>query len=490
MENSSNGAVSNFINNKVLPPIMKFVNTKPVKALQDGMVYALPFIIIGSVFLILSNIPIPAVAAVIKASGWAAFFNQAYTVTFGVLSLWAAVGIAYVYVRNEGYEPLPAGLTSMAVFLLLQTLNIANPLVAAMGKAGTGITNAAGNVVMSGSAVSQNIDKLPKVLQNFVQAPVTGVVNITWLGGQGMIAAIIVGILVGWAYSAMIRKGWKITLPEQVPTSVANQFTAMIPAGVILIVAMLIFAAFSAFGNTDMLQFIYKVLQTPLQGLSDSLGGALVIAFLVPFFWFFGVHGGLIMGAITSGLLIPNTFDNASLYKAGKLTVAQGAHIVTNEFYNNFINLTGSGITIGLVIFTLFAAKSVQFKTIGKVEFVPALFNINEPFLFGLPIVMNPFLAIPFFLTPVIVALSTYLVIYFGIVPPLNGFAAPWTTPAIISGFLIGGWKMAIWQTITLVMSTAIYFPFAKKYDAILTKEEGEKAAAEAAAGNAEIEKM
>ena len=468
MENSSNGAVSNFINNKVLPPIMKFVNTKPVKALQDGMVYALPFIIIGSVFLILSNIP----------------------VTFGVLSLWAAVGIAYVYVRNEGYEPLPAGLTSMAVFLLLQTLNIANPLVAAMGKAGTGITNAAGNVVMSGSAVSQNIDKLPKVLQNFVQAPVTGVVNITWLGGQGMIAAIIVGILVGWAYSAMIRKGWKITLPEQVPASVANQFTAMIPAGVILIVAMLIFAAFSAFGNTDMLQFIYKVLQTPLQGLSDSLGGALVIAFLVPFFWFFGVHGGLIMGAITSGLLIPNTFDNASLYKAGKLTVAQGAHIVTNEFYNNFINLTGSGITIGLVIFTLFAAKSVQFKTIGKVEFIPALFNINEPFLFGLPIVMNPFLAIPFFLTPVIVALSTYLVIYFGIVPPLNGFAAPWTTPAIISGFLIGGWKMAIWQTITLVMSTAIYFPFAKKYDAILTKEEGEKAAAEAAAGNAEIEKM
>lgn len=490
MENSSNGAVSNFINNKVLPPIMKFVNTKPVKALQDGMVYALPFIIIGSVFLILSNIPIPAVAAVVKASGWAAFFNQAYTVTFGVLSLWAAVGIAYVYVRNEGYEPLPAGLTSMAVFLLLQTLNIANPLVAAMGKAGTGITNAAGNVVMSGSAVSQNIDKLPKVLQDFVQAPVTGVINITWLGGQGMIAAIIVGILVGWAYSVMIRKGWKITLPEQVPASVANQFTAMIPAGVILIVAMLIFAAFSALGNTDMLQFIYKVLQTPLQGLSDSLGGALVIAFLVPFFWFFGVHGGLIMGAITSGLLIPNTFDNASLYKAGKLTVAQGAHIVTNEFYNNFINLTGSGITIGLVIFTLFAAKSVQFKTIGKVEFVPALFNINEPFLFGLPIVMNPFLAIPFFLTPVIVALSTYLVIYFGIVPPLNGFAAPWTTPAIISGFLIGGWKMAIWQTITLVMSTAIYFPFAKKYDAILTKQEGEKAAAEAAAGNAEIEKM
>ncbi|MFT9268635.1 MAG: PTS transporter subunit EIIC, partial [Liquorilactobacillus nagelii] len=118
-------------------------------------------------------------------------------------------------------------------------------------------------------------------------------------------------------------------------------------------------------------------------------------------------------------------------------------------------------------------------KSLGKIELVPALFNINEPFLFGLPLVMNPFLAIPFFLTPVIVALTTYLVIYFGIVPPLNGVAAPWTTPPIISGFLIGGWKMAIWQAIVLVMSTAIYFPFAKKYDNYLLAQEQAKVAKE-----------
>lgn len=294
-----------------------------------------------------------------------------------------------------------------------------------------------------------------------------------------MIAAIIIGILVGWSYTKMLKAGWKITLPEQVPANVANQFTAMIPAGVILTVSMLLYAFFKMVMSTDLLQLIYKLLQTPLQGLSDSLGGALIIAFLVPFFWFFGVHGGLIMGAITSGLLIPNTFDNASLYHAGKLSLANGAHIVTNEFYNNFINLTGSGITIGLVIFTLYAARSAQMKSLGKIELVPALFNINEPFLFGLPLVMNPFLAIPFFLTPVIVALTTYLVIYFGIVPPLNGVAAPWTTPPIISGFLIGGWKMAIWQAIVLVMSTAIYFPFAKKYDNYLLAQEQAKVAKE-----------
>lgn len=479
MKNQVNGKTSSFITNKLLPVIMKFVNTKGVKALQDGMVYALPFIIIGSILLILSNVPVPAIATALKNSGWSAFFTQAYTTTFGILSIWAAVGIAYVYVRNEGYEALPAALTSLSAFLMLQMLQVTAPLAGVMGKNGSGIANSAGNVVLSGNEISNHIDKLPRALQSFLESPVTGVINISWLSGQGMVAAIIVGIVVGWAYTKMIKSGWKITLPEQVPSSVANQFTAMIPSGVILISTMLVFALIKTTLNTDMLNVIYNSLAAPMQGLSDSLVGAILIAFLVSFFWFFGVHGGLIMGGIAGAFLIPNTASNAALYQAGKLSLNNGAHIVTNEFYNNFINLTGSGITIGLVIFTLVAAKSVQFKTIGKIELVPALFNINEPFLFGLPLVMNPFLAIPFFLVPVIVAISTYGVIYFGIVPPLNGVAAPWTTPAVISGFLIGGWKMALWQAVTLLISVAGYYPFAKKYDQYLYEEEQEKARSE-----------
>ncbi|MFT8446631.1 MAG: PTS transporter subunit EIIC, partial [Liquorilactobacillus nagelii] len=261
-----------FVNQKVLPPIMKFVNTKPITALKDGMVYALPFIIIGSIFLILSNIPITSVANALKASGWSAVFSQAYTASFGLISVWASIGIAYVYVRNEGYEPLPAGLTSLSAFLILQFLQVDNPLIATMGKSGSGIANAAGSTVMSGSQVAQHIDKLPHALQTFLSAPVTNTINITWLGGQGMIAAIIIGILVGWSYTKMLKAGWKITLPEQVPANVANQFTAMIPAGVILTVSMLLYAFFKMIMSTDLLQLIYKLLQTPLQGLSDSLG--------------------------------------------------------------------------------------------------------------------------------------------------------------------------------------------------------------------------
>lgn len=336
----------------------------------------------------------------------------------------------------------------------------------------SGITNAAGVVTTKASVVASEIHHLPHAIQAYINSPVTNVLNLTFQGGQGMIAALIIGLLVGWSYTYMIKHNWKITLPEQVPAGVSRQFTAMIPAGVILTVTMLIFAAFRAFMHTDMLSWIYKILQIPLEGMSDSFWGAILIAFAVTFFWFFGVHGGLIVGGIAGIFLLPNTTANAALYAAHKLSLANGAHIVTNEFYNNIINLTGSGITIGLLIFTLVAAKSTQMKSIGKLEAVPAIFNINEPFLFGMPMVMNPWLALPFFFVPVVVDALTYGAVYFGILPPLNGVAAPWTTPIIISGFFIGGWKWAVWQGVVLIISTLMYWPFARRYDKYLLNEE------------------
>ncbi len=466
------------MNNKVLTPIMKFVNTKAMTALKNGMLYAMPFIIVGSIFLILANIPITSVANWLSENGWSAVFNQAFSVSFGIMAIWAVVGIAYCYVKEEGYADvsLSAGLTALAAFLIVQTLSVVSPITTALG-AGKG---ASGIGSLTGNQVNTAFDKLPEAMQVFLNNPVTGVINLSWQGGQGMIAAILIGCLTGWAYSAMIRAGWKITLPEQVPSNVANQFTSMIPTGVILIGATAIYALFNKVGHTDLLSEIYRVLQQPLQHLGDSFWGITIIALLIPFFWFFGVHGGIIMGAISSAFLIPNTFENAQLYADGKLSLANGAHIVTNEFYNNIIQMSGSGVTFGLIIFTLFIAKSQQMRSIGKIELVPGLFNINEPFLFGLPLVLNPVMAVPFFLTPAIVGATAYAAIAWHIVPPMNGVAAPWTTPPIISGFLIGGWQYALLQMVGLLESVIIYLPFARRYDKILLNQEQEMAAEEA----------
>jgi PTS system cellobiose-specific IIC component len=210
----------------------------------------------------------------------------------------------------------------------------------------------------------------------------------------------------------------------------------------------------------------------------------LVIALIIPFMWFFGVHGAIIIGGIMGPLLQANALDNARILKAGKaLTVANGGHIVTQSLLDQFGTVTGSGMTIGLVIFMVVFAKSAQMKSLGALEVAPAIFNINEPILFGLPIVMNPLMFIPFAITPAISMGLTYWAIKLGIIPLFTGFMPPWTTPPIISGFLVGAsWKTAAWQALMLVMTFFIYLPFARRMDKQMYAEEQANLAAEEAA--------
>ncbi|MCT0955117.1 PTS sugar transporter subunit IIC [Weissella cibaria] len=434
--------MNNFINEKLLPPVMKFVNTKAVTAIKNGMLYPIPFIVIGAVFLILGQFPIQAVQDYLNEIGLGPIFMQANNASFGIMALFAVFGIAYSWVRDEGHDAVPAGMLAIVVDIILQPDTV---------KSVTSIAN-------------------PERVSTAWQ--VSGVIDKAWLGGKGMIVAIIVGLLVGWSYSWFMKKGFTIKLPEQVPANVAASFTALIPGAAIVTVATAIYGIFKLGFNTTMVEWIYATIQTPLQHATDGPLGVVVVAFLPVFLWFFGVHGATIVGGIMTPLLLANNADNLALYKAGKLTLDNGAHIVTQAFMDQFITVTGSGMTIGLVIFMLVRAKSVQMKTLGKLEIVPALFNINEPILFGLPLVLNPLLAIPFILTPLVSGFATYTVIAMGIIPPFNGMYVPWTTPAIVSGLIVGGWQGALWQAVMLVMTGFMYYPFARKYDKVLLAEE------------------
>jgi len=434
--------MNNFINEKLLPPVMKFVNTKAVTAIKNGMLYPIPFIVIGAVFLILGQFPIQGVQDYLNEIGLGPIFMQANNASFGIMALFAVFGIAYSWVRDEGHDAVPAGMLAIVVDIILQPDTV---------KSVTSIAN-------------------PERVSTAWQ--VSGVIDKAWLGGKGMIVAIIVGLLVGWSYSWFMKKGFTIKLPEQVPANVAASFTALIPGAAIVTVATAIYGIFKLGFNTTMVEWIYATIQTPLQHATDGPLGVVVVAFLPVFLWFFGVHGATIVGGIMTPLLLANNADNLALYKAGKLTLDNGAHIVTQAFMDQFITVTGSGMTIGLVIFMLVRAKSVQMKTLGKLEIVPALFNINEPILFGLPLVLNPLLAIPFILTPLVSGFATYAVIAMGIIPPFNGMYVPWTTPAIVSGLIVGGWQGALRQAVMLVMTGFMYYPFARKYDKVLLAEE------------------
>ena len=438
--------MKNFVNKYILPPVMKFVNTKAIQALRDGMLLSLPFIMVGSVFLLLASFPVPAVADWMNRTGLTHFWNQAYGASFGIVAIFAVVGIAYTWSKNEHVDPLPAGMTAFVGFLII--MNPTTP-------------------VMDGSKTVISAAKAPTLL--------TGFIDRTWLGGQGMIAAIIIGMITGWIYSWFIKKKITIKLPDQVPPAVAGSFVALILAAVLTCLWLAVYAGFDKLAGTTMTEWIYHTIQTPLQGLSDSFGGILVMTILVPFFWFFGVHGSTLVGGIVGPILSANALQNAEIFKKyGYVDAAHGGHIVIQGLFDQFSTVTGAGMTLGLVVFMTFFAKSQQMKGIGKLALIPGIFNINEPVLFGVPLVLNPVLALPFFLMPPLSAGSTYLLIKAGILPYLNGVQVPWTTPPVISGFLIGGWKVAVWQAIILIISFFIYLPFARKYDTVLYMQEQE----------------
>ncbi|MGC6768683.1 PTS sugar transporter subunit IIC [Enterococcus sp. LJL128] len=421
--------MNEFINEKLLPPVLKFVNTKPITALRNGMLYTMPFTIVGSIFLLLANIPYTPLADWVTESGLAVYFNQAFGASFAIMAVFAVIGIAYSYVKAEGFEGLPAGMIGLVIFILFMAGEVTD--------------------AESGVTIGNIIDK-------------------TWTGGQGMITSILVGLVVGWVYSWFLRHDIRIKLPEAVPENVANSFTALIPAAVLITGAMFIYIFFDKVFNTTFFDFIYDILQSPLQGVTDTLGGALIIGFLVPFFWFFGVHGSTIVGGIMEPILQANSLENTEILNAGKaLTIENGGHIVTKQFMDQFQTVTGAGMTIGLVVFMVFFAKSAQFKQLGRLSLAPAIFGINEPITFATPIVMNPIMMVPFILTPVVSSVITYFALYTGLIPLFTAVQVPWTTPAVLSGLLVGGWKTALLQAFVLVLGFFIYLPFARKMDAI-----------------------
>ena len=294
-----------------------------------------------------------------------------------------------------------------------------------------------------------------------------------WFGGQGIIGAIIIGLVVGSIYTFFIKRKIVIKMPEQVPQAIAKQFEAMIPAFVIFLLSMIVYILAKSLTNGGtFIEMIYSAIQVPLQGLTGSLYGAIGIAFFISFLWWFGVHGQSVVNGVVTALLLSNLDANKAMLASGNLSLENGAHIVTQQFLDSFLILSGSGITFGLVVAMLFAAKSKQYQALGKVAAFPAIFNVNEPVVFGFPIVMNPVMFVPFILVPVLAAVIVYGAIATGFMQPFSGVTLPWSTPAIISGFMVGGWQGVITQLVILAMSTLVYFPFFKVQDRLAYQNE------------------
>ena len=246
-------------------------------------------------------------------------------------------------------------------------------------------------------------------------------------------------------------------MPESVPDVVSKSFSALIPGVVILILFAGTLKLIEVSGLGSLNNILSVIIGTPLGYIASTLPGTFVAVLLNSIFWFCGVNGGQVVGSVMNPLWIQYADDNRIAQAAGEVL----PHIVTAPFMDLFVYIGGGGATIGLALCLLFFSKSKEYKTLGKVSGIPALFNINTAILFTFPTVLNPIMLIPFVFTPIVNAIITYFSMAMGLVPYTTGVTLPWTTPPIIGGFLAtGSWQGAVLQVILVLISFMIYFPF------------------------------
>ena len=293
-------------------------------------------------------------------------------------------------------------------------------------------------------AGSFKCDQIPagliSVFAFFITTPLTkdSGLMMEFMGAKGLFGAMIAALIATRIYCAFMNVDkLKIKMPDGVPPMIANTFTALIPAilvGLIFIAVATIFS-FTPYGSFT--QLVYTVIVTPLNSLGGSVWSLVVLILVQMLLWFFGIHGSNVISGVITAVYLPMAFSG----------------------------IGGAGGTLSLCIVILLFAKSKQNKTMGKLGIIPGLFTINEPVVFGYPLIMNPLMAIPFILTPIVQTLVAYFSMYIGLVPRFTGVQVPWCMPIILKPLLAGGWQAAILQVVCIFIGCLIWYPFFKVSD-------------------------
>jgi phosphotransferase system, cellobiose specific, IIC component len=403
----------------------KIANQRHLLALRDGIILSMPLLIAGSIFLILAAFPVPAYSNFmlhIFGKGWDTKMLYPVYASFSIMGLIAAFGIAYHLAKSYHVDALSAGIISVSAFVL-----------------------------------TIPVDKI-------------GNINMNLLGSQGLFTAIILAIVSTEIYRVFIQKNIVIKMPDSVPQAVSKSFSALIPGFVVILLIWVIRLLIELTPMGSIPNIVTSFVSKPLGVLGTSFAGSFTILFIELFLWIFGIHGAGIVNGIMAPIWLGAMDQNRIAFMAHQPL----PNIITQQFFDNFIAMGGSGTTIGLALMLVFMSKSRQMKTLGKLAIVPSLFNINEPILFGLPIVLNPIMVIPFLISPLVVFTTTYVSMKLGWVAWAAGVSVPWTTPPIISGFLATGGHISgsIIQIVNIALTFFIYYPFFKFFDNQKVKDE------------------
>lgn len=422
-----------FIENRISPVAGKISSQRHIIAIRDGFIAAMPFMIVGSFLLVFVYPPFSAESSWGFARSWLALSGKyesqiltPFNMTMGIMSIYITAAIAYNLARRYQLDPFMTAMLALMGFLLVSA------------------PQANGN--------------MPTVA----------------LGGVGIFTAVIVAIYVTELTRFLKHHNIGIRLPPQVPANIKQSFDLLIPILAVIITLYPISMGVQALFDQLLPQAIMALFQ-PLISAADSLPAILLAVLICHLLWFAGIHGS----AIVSGMLQAFWLTNLGLNQTDLAAGLPLTHIMTEAFWNFLIVIGGSGATFGLVLLFL-RSKSVHLRAMGKLSLVPSMFNINEPVIFGTPIVMNPTFFIPFILSPMINAVVAYTAVTTNLLPHMISLV-PWTSPAPIGAAWAMGWDFRVTVLVLLLMalSALIYYPFFKVYEKQLLAQERAKPAPE-----------
>ena len=436
----------------LMGPMSVIAQYKVVRAITAAGMAVVPFTIVGSMFLVFSILPQafsfwPIVADVFSASfdKFKALYMIANYATMGTLSIYFVLSLAYeltkIYAEEEKLNLSPLNGALLALFAFIMTV----PQIVFEGGVMSALTSLKeGSVIADGWAMSNGV---------------------TRFGTSGIFTAIIMAVVTVLLYRMCVKHNWVIKMPESVPEGVSRGFTALIPGFVVAFTVLIVNGILVAIG-TD----IFQIIAIPfafLGKLTNTWIGLVIIYLITQALWIVGIHGANIVWTFVNPIALVNMASNA----------ADGTHyIVAGEFSSMFVIAGGSGATLGLCIWCAFRARSSQLSAIGKASVVPAVFNINEPLIFGLPIIYNPALAIPFMTAPIVSMSIYYLAMKLNMINAVIA-QVPWPAPVGIGAFLgTADIKAVPLAIICAVAAFLVYWPFIRRYDNQLLKEEGVEA--------------
>ena len=418
-----------FLEEKFMPVAAKVGSQKHVQAIRDGLILSMPLTIAGSIFLILAFLPISGYYEFmtgIFGDGWMGKVLYPVRATFDIMAIFGCIGVSYRLAEKNKVDCLSSVALALMTFMILTPFKVSN---------------------------------------NTVEA-----IPLMYTGSAGLFGAIISSIISVEIYSWFIRKNIVIKMPENVPPAVAKSFVALIPTLALMTGTLIVRLILENTSLQNVHELLKVILTTPLKTLVGSWWGLAIIIAVIQLFWIAGLHGSTIILGMIGPVLGLLGDQNRLAYEAG----AEIPNIIGGPFFDIFISLGGGGGTFALAFLLAFVSRSRQLKEIGKISVGAAFFNINEPIIFGLPIVMNPYLIIPFFITPLVTGLIGYFSVATGLLPKLPGISVPWTTPPLISGYLasIGSFRYVILQVILIVIGMIIYLPFFKAFDNKILEDE------------------